>query len=296
MAIVIAMRIKENPVSMDRSVPGRVAALAVLTLLAACGGGGDDGPSVPVEPTPLPTGPAASCFDSALVAAGARLQANYRRADGTVSSPPATGRVSVADEVLGTQASFNGVDGLVERRRSVDVFDDKNPDGSPPSRSSVETSYLRVIGPGEQTLVGRVSTSTAYPGTTTTVTWTPPVAEAPGRLQPGEAATLRYMGSARAVGGLLPGQYDVDYSQTTRFVGREWLQVPAGRFAACRFEVVRGEASSRTEVRSVRWVYRGVTLREEATTQTTTPSGQLAVAGTVTDELQSATVNGQALQ
>ena len=248
-------------------------ALSGAVLLAACGGSGDDG----TDPS-QDLSPAASCFDAGLYAAGARVEARYRHTDSLAGAATWTERL----EVLSTQARFNGVDGLVQQRRvSAMTYDTITSDAQILPVTTYD-SYLRVAGPGQVTEFGTVRWSTRVRDGVVTTVYDPPFALNLAALQPGQSASVRITGRYEVVGGMFPGGNVIDSARTVRFVGREWVQTPAGRFAACRLETLYGSA---TDSGLVSWVYRGVTLRTQS----------FPDASTQQEELQSATVNGQKL-
>jgi len=240
---------------MSKGRRGLIQFFSLITVLSlsACGGGDESG-----------SGEKNLCFDNGIYAANAVTKVEYIESD-RLSSETRT----ETGVVLSTNASFNSVEGLIERQISIGITSQTGE--TSPFTTTYSSSYMKIQDSGVPLQYGSVAFGRA--GTQRIRVYTPAYEDARRKLTPGEELTFSMVGTDTITGFMPSGP--TPFSQTTRvkFVGVESLRLPSGDYQACRYDVSVNGSSVTKE-----WLYRGLVIRTEY------PSGFIS-------EMKSGTLN-----
>ncbi len=267
-------------------------ATAVTTMLAACGGGGDNGsgftgfpiaaapapapapapspaPSPAPAPAPTPAPPSADssapCFNEADLHAGTVLDVVESATPDGASTPGTSSRFT---RTTGARTAFAGanpvaVDNTIYGATGQPI------DGGP--------SFMDLV----NGLVLNYGARSAD-GTSTTVN-TPP-AGFPVDMTPGQTASDNYTSTTSLSGG---ASVETDYTNSFTYVGRETLQIGLGTFNVCHFSATTsgktgGTTPTTFTATSDTWTavdgpYRGQALKGYVHAQGSTPGSTTEV-------------------
>lgn len=221
-----------------------VSGIAVL-MIAGCGGSDD---AVPDKPT------ATACFDQALYAPAAIAEVEYAYTD---SNGASIGSGTFSSVVQRTEASFVGVDGLVERLvrfREQEL----SASGLPSSTlAGSQTLYERPEANGDVTRYGEVADS-PFVGAINhrSITYTPPMVDSRANMKVGEERIFRWQGNVS--GGEGSQSTTFDESKKVVFVGMETVRVPSGTYMACRFD---GGPPGGWPYNATEWIAHGLVVK-----------------------------------
>lgn len=230
-----------------RHISARCWSAIALGALSACGGG-DGGIDQQAEK--------ALCFDSRVFAVGAKLNIDY------VESGFATGARTETSVVLSDIATFNGSPNLVERRITTSGTSVR---GETNYRVESNLSkYEKPLGPGVTGLYGTVANGRF--GQQRTVLYNPPYEDRRGELKRGQEGVFTSQGIGTTTGTVPAGPTSFTRQIRVKFVGVDSLSLPAGQYAACRYDIRTDDGAFSSE-----WIYRGVVVRQERTTGTPDP-------------------------
>ena len=207
-----------------------ILAVAVVGVVAssACGGG-SSGTNEVVTP-PLSK---SLCFDNSIYAAGASFKLNFKEMP--------SGQIVITEgSVQSINASFETTPDLVQFTERTD--------------NAVQTSLVRYFKPVAAGVIALYATEAAQ-GTLayTTTRYAPPYEDRRAELGIGESKT--YTGQGSRTQSSLLGTSTTPYTrqEIVKFVGIESLEMPAGTFTTCRYEI-----DGTTE-----WWHRGMVVRRD---------------------------------
>jgi hypothetical protein len=239
-------------------------------------------PVPPADTDPGPTGAGNGCHDLGLLdTEGTRTVIAYQ------TSGAASGNVTV-DSVTGAMTTFEGQQA---RELSIKTTITTSIAGQTTPVDSLVKSYVRRTAEAEITNYGSSSSNTtAIAGFNSTVTtksvYSPPWVDRSYALAAGQSLTASHTStttSTTTITGVPPSTNTSTSTttQSTKYVGRESVTVPAGTYSACKYETTIGG------VATTQWVIVGKGL----------PVKSITVTGNTTQTLQATSVslNGQAL-